>query len=63
MQNSSERVHIVIVIRKDKFYSLENSGDIMQSVRLSEKDVFGHSSYLKNKVEEHKTESDMIAHT
>ena len=32
-------------------------------VRLSEKDVFWYSSYVKNKVEEHKTESDMIAHT
>ena len=50
-------------IGKDKFYALVNSGDIKQPVRLSEKDVFWYSSYVKNKVEEHKTESDMIAHT
>lgn len=53
----------LLAIGKDKFYALVNSGDIKQPVRLSEKDVFWYSSYVKNKVEEHKTESDMIAHT
>ena len=53
----------LLSIGKDKFYSMVNCGDIRQPIRLSEKDVFWYSSYVKNKVEEHKTESDMIART
>ncbi|MOA63732.1 hypothetical protein D3C78_1895650 [compost metagenome] len=53
----------LLAIGKDKFYSMVNCGDIRQPVRLSEKDVFWYSSYVKNKVEEHKVESDMIART
>jgi len=52
----------LLAIGKDKFYNMINTGDIQQPIRLSEKDVFWYSSYVKNKVEEHKPESDMIAH-
>ena len=53
---------MLLSIGRDKFYNLINSGDIKQPIRLSEKDVFWYSSYVKNKVEEHKQESDTIAH-
>ena len=53
----------LMAIGKDKFYSLVNSGEIRQPIRLSEKDVFWYSSYVKNKVEEHKLKSDIVAHT
>lgn len=53
----------LLAIGKDKFYAMVNSGNIKQPVQLSEKDVFWYSPYVKNKVEEHKVESDIIAHT
>ena len=52
----------LLSIGKDKFYNLVNCGDIQQPVRLTEKDVFWYSSYVKNKVEEHKPTSDKVAH-
>ena len=53
---------MLLSIGRDKFYNLINSGDIKQPIRLSEKDVFWYSSHVKNKVEEHKQESDIVAH-
>ena len=41
-------------IGKDKFYGLVGSGGIQQPIRISDRDVFWYSSYVKNKVEEHK---------
>lgn len=52
---------ILLAIGKDKFYNLVNSGEIKQPIRLSDQDMFWYSSYVKNKVEEHKQESDTIA--
>ncbi|HAV6248577.1 TPA: transcriptional regulator [Acinetobacter baumannii] len=46
----------------DKFYEWVNSGKIKQPIRVSEKDVFWYSSYVKQKVEEYKQESDIVAH-
>ena len=51
----------LLAIGKDKFYNMINAGDIQQPVRLSDKDVFWYSSYVKNKVEEHKPKSDIVA--
>ncbi|WP_068911290.1 helix-turn-helix transcriptional regulator [Acinetobacter sp. WCHAc010034] len=51
---AKEFMHL-LSIGKDKFYALVNSGDIEQPIRLAERDVFWYSSYVKNKVEEHKT--------
>lgn len=48
---------------KEKFYSMRNSGNIKQAIQVSKKNGLQYSSEVKNKVEEHKTESDMIAHT
>ena len=44
----------LLAIGKDKFYGLVKSGDIQQPIRLTEKDVFWYSSYVRNKVEERK---------
>ena len=52
----------LLSIGKDKFYNMINTGDIQQPIRLSDKDVFWYSSYVKNKVEEHKPKSDIVAH-
>ena len=46
-----------------KFYSEIKKGNIKQPNRISEKDVFLYESYLKQKVEEFKQESDIIACT
>ena len=51
----------LLSIGKDKFYNMINTGDIQQPIRLSDKDVFWYSSYVKNKVEEHKPKSDIVA--
>lgn len=59
---AKEFMHL-LAIGKDKFYAMVNSGDISQPVRLTDKDVFWYSSYVKNKVEEHKPKSDIVAHT
>ncbi|CAM2825419.1 transcriptional regulator [Acinetobacter celticus] len=55
----------LLSIGKDKFYNLVNYEDIQQPMSISEKTVFwySYSSYVKNKVEEHKLESDIVAHT
>ncbi|APJ18505.1 MULTISPECIES: helix-turn-helix transcriptional regulator [Acinetobacter] len=52
----------LLSIQKDKFYEWVNSGKIKQPIRVSEKDVFWYSSYVKQKVEEYKQESDIVAH-
>lgn len=52
----------LLSIGKDKFYNMINTGDIQQPIRLSDKDVFWYSSYVKNKVEEHKPKSDIVPH-
>lgn len=44
----------LLAIGKDKFYAMVNSGDIQQPVRISDKDIFWYSSYVKHKVEEYK---------
>lgn len=56
---AKEFMHL-LSIGHDKFYTLINSGDIEQPVRVSERDVFWYASYVKQKVEEHK-KSDNIA--
>ncbi len=53
---------LLLSIEKDKFYGLVESGEIEQPVRLSKHDVFWYASYVKKKVEEHKTESVIVAH-
>ena len=58
---AKEFMHL-LAVGKDKFYAMVNSGDIKQHIRVSDKDVFWYSSYVKNKVEEHKLESDIVAH-
>ena len=52
----------LLSIGKDKFYNMINTGDIQQPIRLSDKDVFWYSSYVMNKVEEHKPKSDIVPH-
>ncbi|WP_426690743.1 helix-turn-helix transcriptional regulator [Acinetobacter baumannii] len=52
----------LLSIQKDKFYEWVNSGKIKQPICVSEKDVFWYSSYVKQKVEEYKQESDIVAH-
>lgn len=52
----------LLSIEKDKFYGMVESGEIEQPVRLSRHDVFWYASYVKKKVEEHKTESVIVAH-
>lgn len=46
-----------------KFYSEIKKVNIKQLNRISEKDVFLYESYVKQKVEEFKQESDIIACT
>lgn len=48
---------------RKKFYAEIKKGEIKQPHRVSDKDVFWHESYVKQKVEEFKIESDMIACT
>lgn len=48
---------------RKKFYSEIKKGNIKQPNRISEKDVFWYESYVKQKVEEFKQESDIIACT
>lgn len=51
----------LLSIEKDKFYGMIKAGEIKQPVRLSCKDVFWYASYVKEKVEEHKKESNTPA--
>ncbi|MBI1452992.1 MULTISPECIES: AlpA family transcriptional regulator [unclassified Acinetobacter] len=44
-------------IGREKFYSLINSGDIQQPIRVTDRDVFWYASYVKNKVEEYKPQT------
>lgn len=53
---------LLLSIEKDKFYGMVEAGEIEQPVRLSKHDVFWYASYVKKKVEEHKTESVIVAH-
>lgn len=45
---------MLLAIGKDKFYEMINSGQIQQPVRVTDRDIFWYSSYVKNKVEEYK---------
>ncbi|MBF7693909.1 helix-turn-helix transcriptional regulator [Acinetobacter pollinis] len=47
-------------VTRYKFYELINKGDIQSPIKISERDVFWYSSYVKQKVEEHK-KSDIVA--
>nr|WP_252720022.1 transcriptional regulator [Acinetobacter baumannii] len=49
-------------MKQDTTLEWVNSGKIKQPIRVSEKDVFWYSSYVKQKVEEYKQESDIVAH-
>lgn len=51
----------LLSIKKDAFYGRVNSGEIQQPVRINKKDVFWHESYVKQKVEEYKPDSNIIA--
>ncbi|WP_159725648.1 helix-turn-helix transcriptional regulator [Acinetobacter proteolyticus] len=53
---------LLLSIEKDKFYGLVDAGEIEQPIRLSKHDVFWYASYVKKKVEEHKSESVIVAH-
>lgn len=57
---AKEFMHYLSVSR-EKFYGLIKKGEIKEPIRISEKDVFWYESYVKQKVEEHKQESDIIA--
>jgi predicted DNA-binding transcriptional regulator AlpA len=48
---------------RKKFYAEIKKGNIKQPNQISEKDVFWYESYVKQKVEEFKQESDIIACT
>lgn len=47
----------LLSVSREKFYKMINQGKIQQPVRISERDVFWYSSYVKDKVEEHKIEA------
>ncbi|OTG66584.1 transcriptional regulator [Acinetobacter silvestris] len=53
---------LLLTISKDKFYILVNTANIKQPIQLCEENLFWYPSYVKNKVEEHKPESDIVAH-
>ena len=46
----------LLSIKKDTFYNRVKLGEIQQSIRINKKDVFWHESYVKHKVEDHKSE-------
>ena len=47
----------LLSIKKDAFYNRVKLGEIQQPIRINKKDVFWHESYVKQKVEEHKSEN------
>ena len=44
-----------MAIRKDKFYDMVNSGKIQEPIRVTDREFFWYSSYVRNKVEEYKS--------
>lgn len=52
----------LLAVEKDKFYKLIKSGEISEPIKVSDRDIFWYSSYVKEKVEEHKPNFNMIAH-
>ena len=52
----------LLAIGKVNLYNMIIAENIQQPVRLSDHDVFWYSSYVKNKVEEHKPKSDIVPH-
>lgn len=51
----------LLAIGKVNLYNMIIAENIQQPARLSDHDVFWYSSYVKNKVEEHKPKSDIVA--
>ncbi len=47
----------LLSIKKDAFYNRVKLGEIQQPIRINKKDVFWHEFYVKQKVEEHKSEN------
>ncbi|WP_269913640.1 helix-turn-helix transcriptional regulator [Acinetobacter sp. HY1485] len=46
-------------IGREQFYRLINDGSIKQPIRINDKNVFWYFSYVKEKVEEHKSDDKL----
>lgn len=51
----------LLSIGRTKFYRMIKKGEIPQPIRVSDREVFWHESSVKEVVEKHKGNSDMIA--